>query len=210
MQPAGRRYRRGHDAPARPSRRAACTPLPEVAAALFAPTLVLIGAWLLGGAMQALGTADVIARLLGGDLPVWLFPGAVFLAGAAISFSTGTSWGTMGILMPLSIPVAFKLTGGTPGELMPAVVGAVFSGAVFGDHCLPHQRHHAGQLNLRWRPARGPCAHANALRAHLRRSGTRARLLSRWASDCPAGPGSDSAQVALCLLAWLLRRRQKD
>lgn len=107
------------------------------AAALFAPTLVLIGAWLLGGAMQALGTAQVIAGLLGGDLPVWLLPGAVFLAGAAISFSTGTSWGTMGILMPLSIPVAFELTGGAPGALMPAVVGAVFSGAVFGDHCSP-------------------------------------------------------------------------
>ncbi len=107
------------------------------AAALFAPTLVLIGAWLLGGVMQPLGTADVLARVLGGDLPVWLFPGAVFLTGAAISFSTGTSWGTMGILMPLSIPVAFELSGGEPGALMPAVVGAVFSGAVFGDHCSP-------------------------------------------------------------------------
>ncbi len=107
------------------------------AGSLFVPVLVLIGAWILGGSMQKLGTAGVIAGLLSGELPLWLLPGVVFIAGAAISFSTGTSWGTMGILMPLAIPVVFNLSGGDPGSLMPAVVAAVFSGAVFGDHCSP-------------------------------------------------------------------------
>ncbi|WOO41902.1 Na+/H+ antiporter NhaC family protein [Rubellicoccus peritrichatus] len=105
--------------------------------ALLVPVMVLIGAWILGGVMKPLGTAEVISKLLSGDLPVWLIPLTVFLAGAAISFSTGTSWGTMGILMPLAIPVVFELTAGMPGAMMPAVVAAVFSGAVFGDHCSP-------------------------------------------------------------------------
>lgn len=107
------------------------------AAALLAPVTVLLGAWVLGGAMQRLETASVIAGFLGDDMPLWLLPGAVFIAGSIISFTTGTSWGTMGILMPMVIPVTFNLTGGEPGSLMPAVVGAVFSGAVFGDHCSP-------------------------------------------------------------------------
>ena len=58
-----------------------------------------------------------------------------------ISFSTGSSWGTMGILMPLSIPVAITLTGSSSLQyqelILATVVAAVFSGAVFGDHCSP-------------------------------------------------------------------------
>ena len=104
---------------------------------LLVPAMVLIGAWILGGVMKPLGTAEVISDMLRGDLPVWLIPVTVFLIGAAISFTTGTSWGTMGILMPLAIPVVFELTGGDPGIIMSAVVAAVFSGAVFGDHCSP-------------------------------------------------------------------------
>ena len=47
----------------------------------------------------------------------------------------------MGVLMPLAIPVVFSLTGDGPDELrdrlIVASIGAVFSGAVFGDHCSP-------------------------------------------------------------------------
>jgi Na+/H+ antiporter NhaC len=63
------------------------------------------------------------------------------MLGALISFSTGTSWGTMGVLMPLAIPVIFSLTEGVVNverdRLVVAAIGAVFSGAVFGDHCSP-------------------------------------------------------------------------
>jgi Na+/H+ antiporter NhaC len=64
-----------------------------------------------------------------------LLPSAVFITAAAVSFATGTSWGTMGLLFPLAVPAAVDL--GTPDAALPVIVAAVFSGAVFGDHCSP-------------------------------------------------------------------------
>jgi Na+/H+ antiporter NhaC len=105
---------------------------------LFIPITILLGAWVLGSTLADLKAAAVISEILSGRLPVGLFPVAVFLTGAAISFTTGTSWGTMGILMPLAVPVVLSLGGGgSEDTLLAAVVGAVFSGAVFGDHCSP-------------------------------------------------------------------------
>ena len=108
---------------------------------LLKPVAILLAAWLLGGVISKLGAADVISLALSGTLPLACLPAVIFLAGAAISFSTGTSWGTMAVLMPLAIPVVFSLAGeGMDAErdrLLVAAVGAVFSGAVFGDHCSP-------------------------------------------------------------------------
>lgn len=105
------------------------------------PVLILIAAWMLGAAISQLGTAVWLSSQLEGQLPPALLPAGIFLLGAAISFATGTSWGTMGVLMPLAIPVIFGLTeGGLDAErdqLVVAAIGAVFSGAVFGDHCSP-------------------------------------------------------------------------
>lgn len=105
------------------------------------PVLILIAAWMLGAAISQLGTATWLSELLQGRLHVALLPVGIFLLGAAISFSTGTSWGTMGVLMPLAIPVVLTLTeGGADVErdrFVAAAIGAVFSGAVFGDHCSP-------------------------------------------------------------------------
>lgn len=105
------------------------------------PVWVLIAAWMLGAAIGQLGTAAWLSELLQGRLNVALLPAGIFLLGALISFSTGTSWGTMGILMPLAIPVIFTLTEGAVDmereRLVVAAIGAVFSGAVFGDHCSP-------------------------------------------------------------------------
>lgn len=105
------------------------------------PVLILIAAWMLGAAISQLGTAAWLSEALQGRLPVALLPAGIFLLGTLISFSTGTSWGTMGVLMPLAIPVIFTLTGDAPDaerdHLLVAAIGAVFSGAVFGDHCSP-------------------------------------------------------------------------
>ena len=105
------------------------------------PVLILIAAWMLGSAIGQLGAASWISELLEGRLNLPLLPAAIFLFGAVISFSTGTSWGTMGILMPLAIPVVFALTDGAVDlerdQFLIAAIGAVFSGAVFGDHCSP-------------------------------------------------------------------------
>ncbi len=73
-----------------------------------------------------------------------LVPAAVFVASAVISFSTGTSFGTMAIVIPVAAPMAWAATGEAAG-LDPAVAEAiryatlasVLSGAVFGDHCSP-------------------------------------------------------------------------
>ena len=105
------------------------------------PALILIAAWMLGAAISQLGTATYLSESLQGHLPLALLPAGIFLLGALISFSTGTSWGAMGVLMPLAIPVIFSLTEGAVDlerdRLVVAAIGAVFSGAVFGDHCSP-------------------------------------------------------------------------
>lgn len=105
------------------------------------PVLILIAAWMLGGAISQLGTATYLSESLQGHLPAALLPAGIFMLGALISFSTGTSWGAMGVLMPLAIPVIFLLTEGVidleRDRLVVAAIGAVFSGAVFGDHCSP-------------------------------------------------------------------------
>ena len=102
----------------------------------ISPSLVLIAAWCLSGTLRELGAASFLSQALSGSLHPSLFPLSVFLLGVLISFTTGTSWGTMGVLMPLSIPVCLSLSPGSDA-MMASVIAAVFSGAVFGDHCSP-------------------------------------------------------------------------
>jgi len=113
------------------------------AGSLLPALFILILAWTLGSEFQALGAADQIAAMLtAGPPPHWL-PLAIFFLGAAMSFSTGSSWGTMGILMPLALPVvlATAAAAGMPAAEVQAlaamVIGAVFGGATLGDHCSP-------------------------------------------------------------------------
>jgi len=105
---------------------------------MFLPALILVFAWMLNSVIKELGAAQYLVTLLGDAMnPAWL-PALTFLLGSVISFSTGTSWGTMAILMPLVIPVAVAL-GGNPDSVNVLVptIGAVLAGAVFGDHCSP-------------------------------------------------------------------------
>jgi Na+/H+ antiporter NhaC len=64
-------------------------------------------------------------------------PFITFLIAATISFSTGTSWGTFAIVMPIAAPLAFQFSGGIVNPLVLATVAAVAGGGVFGDHCSP-------------------------------------------------------------------------
>jgi Na+/H+ antiporter NhaC len=111
--------------------------------ALLVPIFILVAAWILGGVISGLGTADYLTRVLEGRLHLAYVGGMVFLTGALISFSTGTSWGTMAILMPLAVPAVISIgraAGLEDGDLtgqLSLVIAAVFSGAVFGDHCSP-------------------------------------------------------------------------
>ncbi len=93
---------------------------------------ILLLAFALGATMQALQTGEFIAAMVSDALPGWLIAPVVFLTACCISFTTGTSWGTFGILVPVVIPVALE-TGMPPSLLL----AAVLSGGVFGDHCSP-------------------------------------------------------------------------
>lgn len=107
---------------------------------MFQPVLILIMAWMLSSTLQELKAAGFLGDLLGGKMSPAIFPTVVFITGSLIAFTTGTSWGTMGILMPLAIPLTFSLAGNDQAQamsLIPVVIGATFSGAVFGDHCSP-------------------------------------------------------------------------
>jgi Na+/H+ antiporter NhaC len=113
-------------------------------AASLLPTLViLVFAWALGNVFTDLGAGEQLAKLLSTGFRVEWLPLAVFVAGLLMSFTTGSSWGTMGLLMPLALPatLAAAASAGMPvGEMIPltaAVIGAVFGGATFGDHCSP-------------------------------------------------------------------------
>ena len=114
------------------------------------PALVILSmAWTIGSVIKSspeeggMGLPKFIAELVarsgmtGGFLPLGLF-----LISGVIAFSTGTSWGTMAIMIPIGMPIAIAVaeTGGNPAALMPAVLGAcgaVMGGAVLGDHTSP-------------------------------------------------------------------------
>jgi tetracycline resistance efflux pump len=93
---------------------------------------IILLAFALGTSMQALGTGPFIAGMISQTLPPWLIAPVIFITAGLISFTTGTSWGTFGILIPVAIPIALA-TGLPPALLLAAVLG----GGVFGDHCSP-------------------------------------------------------------------------
>ncbi len=104
--------------------------------ALLEPLVVLFLAWALSSAMGQLDAATWLAGLAGEAVPPAALPTVVFVLAAAISFATGTSFGTMGVLMPLAIPLAFQLA--PDHAAIPVATGAaVLSGATWGDHCSP-------------------------------------------------------------------------
>jgi hypothetical protein len=98
--------------------------------------VVLTLAWSLGQVCNDLATADFIKGAVGPHVPPGLLPMVIFLVAAAVSFATGTSWGTMAILTPLAIPLVFHASEADPLALS-ATVSAILGGAVFGDHCSP-------------------------------------------------------------------------
>ncbi|MEI0579327.1 Na+/H+ antiporter NhaC family protein [Brachyspira pilosicoli] len=115
------------------------------------PALVVLAlAWTIGNVIKSspeeggLGLASFLSEVVkGGGFPLWLLPAIGYLLGCVIAFSTGTSWGTFAILIPIVIPIATGLAnanGYTGDQLLNVLlisVGSLVSGAVFGDHCSP-------------------------------------------------------------------------
>ncbi len=105
--------------------------------------VILILAWSLSDVTQVVGTAPYLTQILGDDVSPNLMPVLVFLTAAVVAFATGTSWGTMAILIPLVIPLMVAM-GGAEGfgagdhyTLMLGTISSVLAGAIFGDHCSP-------------------------------------------------------------------------
>lgn len=99
------------------------------------PAIVTITlAWTLGTVSKTLGTGAYVISMTQGWLTPELLPLLVFAIGMFVAFATGTSWGTMAILIPIAVPLAFEVG---DVSLVPIALGAIFSGAVFGDHCSP-------------------------------------------------------------------------
>jgi len=96
---------------------------------------ILVLAWSISAVASDLGTGDYVAGVAAGVVSPAILPLIVLLTAAFIAFTMGSSWATMWIVTPIALPVAFELTGDF--TLAPIIVGAVFSGAIFGDHTSP-------------------------------------------------------------------------
>ena len=94
--------------------------------------IVLSLAFAIAGTQQALGTGVWLAQVAQANVNPGFVPAIIFLLGCIMAFSTGTSWGTFAIMIPIVIPMA---------ELLDLHVGrtlaAALGGGIFGDHCSP-------------------------------------------------------------------------
>jgi Na+/H+ antiporter NhaC len=105
--------------------------------------IILVLAWSLSDLTAALNTASYLVTLLADSLPVALIPAIVFILAAFTAFTTGTSWGTMAILMPLIIPLSWAVMSvhgiADPSgmHILYSSVACCLAGAVWGDHCSP-------------------------------------------------------------------------
>ncbi len=99
---------------------------------MFFAVCLLICAWAIGKVCSELGTGEYLGSLVGNNVPPFIIPFAIFLFSCFTAFSTGASWGTFAIMMPIAIPLAVA-----SGASMEACISAVLGGGVFGDHCSP-------------------------------------------------------------------------
>jgi Na+/H+ antiporter NhaC len=108
-------------------------------AIVWPAVFILILAWAMKTmCADVLHTDAFLAAVLGERVSPLLLPLATFLLAAGIAFATGTSWGTMGILLPVAVPLAYTMTAGDiAGPIVWLTAAAVLDGAIFGDHCSP-------------------------------------------------------------------------
>lgn len=102
------------------------------------PAIIILAlSYSINGLSKQMGTAQYIISITETWLTPSLLPFITFLLAATISFSTGSSWGTFAITMPIAAPLAFNFAGNEVTVLVLATVAAVAGGGVFGDHCSP-------------------------------------------------------------------------
>lgn len=95
--------------------------------------LILCFAWTINNVVGDIKTGIYLSSLVSSSFPIAILPALLFVLGALMAFSTGTSWGTFGIMLPIGAAIAANAA----PELMLPCLSAVMAGAVCGDHCSP-------------------------------------------------------------------------
>ena len=109
--------------------------IPKGFCAMVPAIIILVFAWTLGSITRGMLGADIFVKTAIGasaEALSYFLPAVIFLIACGLSFATGTSWGTFGILLPIVITV---FSGA--GEIMVIAMSACLAGAVCGDHCSP-------------------------------------------------------------------------
>ena len=113
------------------------------ARAMLFGMIVLVLAWSMSDITAVLNAKGYLISILGDALPAALLPAIVFVLAAITAFATGTSWGTMGILVPLVVPLTWAvmtvhgIADSSGMHILYSAVSCVLAGAVWGDHCSP-------------------------------------------------------------------------
>ena len=173
---------------------------------LFA-MIILVLAWSLSEITEVLHTAEFLTSRLGDWLPAGVVPAVVFVLAAATAFATGSSWGTMGILMPLVIPLVWAVLAANGMDdpdhyhILYSAVSCVLAGAVWGDHCSP-----ISDTTILSSMASG-CDHIEHVRTQLPYAMS-VGLIALFLGTLPAGFGFPwwlSILIGAALLVTLLR-----
>ena len=94
--------------------------------------MILLLAWTLGNTTAELDTAGYLVSIMVGNVPGFVLPLLIFLATCAVAFSTGASWATYALMMPIAVPLAVAMG----VDVLPCIA-AVMGGGAFGNHCSP-------------------------------------------------------------------------
>ena len=96
-------------------------------------SLILVFAWTIGSVIGDMKTGSYLSSLATGNIDYHWLPVILFLLAGLMAFSTGTSWGTFGIMLP----IAGDMAAASDIALILPMLSAVLAGSVFGDHCSP-------------------------------------------------------------------------
>jgi Na+/H+ antiporter NhaC len=99
--------------------------------------LILALAYCINTVSREMQTAAFVVELTQDTMSPAVLPLLAFVISGFVAFSTGTSFGTYAIMIPIVIPMAIQFGGGEMGTLVTASFAAVAGGGVFGDHCSP-------------------------------------------------------------------------
>ncbi len=102
------------------------------------PAIIILAlAYSLNDLSAMLNTAGYIVSVTESWLTPKVLPMLAFLITGFVAFSTGTSWGTYAIMIPIAVPLAFNFSGNELNTMVYATIAAIAGGGVFGDHCSP-------------------------------------------------------------------------